>query len=54
MHVSVFIQNSSEIVDPRIANEIRALREREEELRRSRTELGLPTIDDVMGRFDHR
>uniref|UniRef100_A0A7I4Y2U7 B box-type domain-containing protein n=1 Tax=Haemonchus contortus TaxID=6289 RepID=A0A7I4Y2U7_HAECO len=38
------------IVDPRIANEIRALREREEELRRSRTELGLPTLDDVMNR----
>ncbi|VDO47919.1 unnamed protein product [Haemonchus placei] len=42
--------SSSEIVDPRIANEIRALREREEELRRSRTELGLPTLDDVMNR----
>ncbi|VDL77027.1 unnamed protein product [Nippostrongylus brasiliensis] len=42
--------SSSEIVDPRIASEIRALREREEELRRSRTELGLPTLDDVMNR----
>ncbi|PIO59452.1 hypothetical protein TELCIR_19085, partial [Teladorsagia circumcincta] len=40
--------SSSEIVDPRIASEIRALREREEEFRRSRTELGLPTLDDVM------
>ncbi|VDM78353.1 unnamed protein product [Strongylus vulgaris] len=47
-------QNSSEIVDPRIANEIRALREREDELRRSRTELGLPTLDDVMSRYDQR
>ncbi|CAJ0606517.1 unnamed protein product [Cylicocyclus nassatus] len=46
--------NSSEIVDPRIASEIRALREREDELRRSRTELGLPTLDDVMRKFDHR
>ncbi|KAK6734713.1 hypothetical protein RB195_018108 [Necator americanus] len=44
--------NSSEIVDPRIANEIRALREREEELRKSRTELGLPTLDDIMCKFD--
>ncbi|WKX94267.1 hypothetical protein Q1695_011487 [Nippostrongylus brasiliensis] len=43
--------SSSEIVDPRIASEIRALREREEELRRSRTELGLPTLDDVMNRI---
>ncbi|EYC28308.1 hypothetical protein Y032_0008g83 [Ancylostoma ceylanicum] len=46
--------NSSEIVDPRIASEIRALREREEELRRSRTELGLPTLDDVMSKYNDR
>lgn len=47
--------SSSEIVDPRIAGEIQALREREDELRRSRTELGLPTLDEVMNRsfFGH-
>lgn len=44
------LQSSSEIVDPRIAGEIQALREREDELRRSRTELGLPTLDEVMNR----
>ncbi|CAD6198196.1 unnamed protein product [Caenorhabditis auriculariae] len=46
--------NSADFIDPRIAAEIRSLKEREEELKKSRTELGLPTIDDVIDTWKGR